>query len=417
MLRIVALLCTCVLAASACGRTTPPSASPDDHTSTDERNTWVLHTDLSRCHGMPWFVSVVRDFDDDGRDDLLLGCSDELTVSFGGPNTLQPGIQIDALDRLLYSAASLDRGPRPAFLLGGDRTTSVIVVEAERGEQGWEATTRLVELDAWRDDADEQRGTPVQVLSDEGALREGIAYAAGPGAVVEFEWSSETRALQVLRTWPVPEAGVGAFDRLLLADLRGDGERSLVVVAQARPTSNLTGLVVIEWPTRQNAGRLELGEPSQHSVTHALASLPITTGGEPGLPLRLKDGGVALLRLVDDRFDTQLELFAPQGLETTPLALFVDRPQSASSDRLCALVVAKHYATDHNRVLFSFGSVSQFVVEDGSVAWSRSFSLAEGFSLGAAFRGDFDGDGRPETLFVDEYHPQHIVSRSVIRGC
>ncbi|MFO7564510.1 MAG: hypothetical protein R6X02_17830 [Enhygromyxa sp.] len=429
-LGIFALLCTGVLQSSACEpsprRTaehpelpTPPS--PKGSSRTDEALAWVLDARLSSCDWMPWFVSVVRDFDEDGRDDLLLGCSNELTVSFGAASTLEPGIQLDGLDRLVYSVASLTRGDHQAYLLGGDRTTSVLVAEAERVEGHWDTKTSLVEVDAWRDDAGEARPGRVLVLGDEGTLREGIAYAAGPGAIVEFEWRREadqTGAVHVLRSWPVPE--LGEFDRLALVDLRGDGAPSLVLLAHPKPRTNRCHLAVLEWPTRRDAGRLDLGEAREYVVPRACASVPVI-GDEIGLALHLEGDSVALLRLDDDGVDAQIELPARRHdtlllHDTIPLVVFAHRSQP-ESNRLCLEVVARHLSAEPGGEVVSSNSVSKFLVEDGAVAEIRSLPLPEGLSLGAVAYGDFDGDGRPEALFVDQYHPQHLVSGALRRGC
>ncbi|NVB39318.1 hypothetical protein G6O69_15855 [Pseudenhygromyxa sp. WMMC2535] len=428
-LGVFALLCTGVLQSSGCEpspRTIAdhpelPAPSSPDGTSTDDALSWVLDARLSSCGWMPWFVSVVRDFDEDGRDDLLLGCSNELTVSFGAASTLEPGVQLDGLDRLVYSAASLTRGDHQAYLLGGDRTTSVIVVEAERGEGGWDTKTSLVEVDAWRDDAGEARPGRVLVLDDGGTLREGIAYAAGPGAIVELEWRREADqagAVHVLRSWPVPE--LGEFDRLALVDLRGDGAPSLVLLAHPKPRTNHCRLAVLEWPTRRDAGRLDLGEAREYLVPRACESVPVV-GDEIGLALHLEGDSVALLRLDDDGVDAQIELPARRHdtlalHDTTPLVVFGQRSQLDSS-RLCLEVVARHLSAEPGGEAVSSSAVSKFLVEDGAVTEVRSLPLPEGLSLGAVAYGDFDGDGRPEALFVDQYDPQHVVSRALRRGC
>jgi hypothetical protein len=367
---------------------------------------------------MPWFVSVVRDFDEDGRDDLLVGCANQVTVSFGVANTLEPGIQL-MLDRLVYSAASLTRGDQQAYLLGGNKVTSVIVAEAERGEEGWHAKTSRVEVDAWRYDGDPYQAR-VLVL-DEGTLRDGIAYAAGPGALVEFEWRREadqTGALHILRRWPLPE--LGEFDRLALVDLRDDGAPSLVLLAHPKQRTNHNGLVVLEWPTRRDAGRLELGEPREYVVPRAWKSLPVF-GDESGLVLCLPRDDLAWLKLDDDGVIALHELTVrPHSSmffeSTTPLAVFAHRSQP-ESNRLCLDVVAEHVSAEEGGEYVYSSSVSKFLVEDGAVEEIRSQLLPEALSVGGVTYGDFDGDGRPEVLFINQDYPQHLATRGLRRGC
>ncbi len=382
----------------------------------------MLRARLSPCSGMPWFVPLVRDFDGDGRDDLLLGCSNKLAVSLGAgarEAVLAPAFQHGALDRLIYSAAQLSKWPAPAFLVAGNKT-GVVIVEAARGE----ASSRRVEIAAWRDEELGARAASVRLLDDGGALAEGVVYAAGPGALVELEWrraGDEAGALHERRSWPAPP--VGEPDRLALVDLHGAGEPSLVLLAHPRVRTNKCRLVMIEWPTRLRAGRLELGAPREHVIERACASVPISAGDEPGVALRLEGGSVGLARLDGDRVDVQPEL-APLATRagrpvehTEPLALLTQRARAGSSRQLCARVLVRELVLDADRVVASAGSLLTYRVEDGDVTGVRATPLPDGFELGAVARGDFDGDGRDETLLVDGSYPQHIVSRYLGHGC
>ncbi|MCB9749160.1 MAG: hypothetical protein H6713_04035 [Myxococcales bacterium] len=420
-LGLVALLGVGVLAGSTCTRSAGSAAHSERTASPGERDrerrSWLIHEPVSPCDGMPWFASLVRDLNADGRDDLLLGCSNKLTVSLGAPSTLTPELHTNSLDRLLSSAALVAREPAPVFVLGGRGRASVVVLETVQGARGWAVKTTRVELDDWRDSADETDRARVELLDDRGALDEGIAYAAGPGALVELEWRSaaaQPGALHVLRSWPIP--ATGELERLTLADLDGDGAQRLVLLAQRRPRTNRCALQVVEWPTRVRDGRLELGEPRTHTVQRACASLPGELGGEPGVPLRLERAGVGLLRRRGDPLDVQLEL-APLGQDTTPVAIFTHRLQPASRRRLCAQVVSKQYAVDPSGVDVWYGLVSTYLVEDGVITGIRSAPLPEGFVPAAIVQGDFNGDERTETLWVNDGGAPHILSRGLGRGC
>ncbi len=426
-LALLAILCVFVTP-SACTRSTPresarpePVAAPGDRRAADERSAWVLRARVSPCSGMPWFVPLVRDLDGDGRDDLLLGCSNKLAVSFGGDSRetlLEPTFRIEALDRLIYSAAPLALGRAPSFLIGGDASG---VVVAESSPDDSLMSTRRVELDAWRHEGGEPRAGSVRLLDDGGALEAGIVYAAGPGALVELEWRREggqPGTLHERRSWPLPP--VGRLDRLVLADLRGDGERGLVLLAGPRTRTSECRMVVIEWPTARRDGRLELGEPQEHLVERACASVPVGPGDARGVPVRL-ERGVGLLRHDGARVDVQLELAPPVSTEDSlvqhvPLALLLERSRPDSS-RVCARVVVKEYTTDADNVIVSAGALFVYRVEDGVVTGFRSARLPEELELGAVARGDFDGEGHVETLLIDEQRPQHVVSRGLGRGC
>jgi hypothetical protein len=101
---------------------------------------------------------------------------------------------------------------------------------------------------------------------------------------------------------------------------------------------------------------------------------------------------------------------------TGPLAVFAHRSQP-ESNRLCLEVVARHVSAEEGGEYVYSSSVSKFLVEDGAVEEIRSQLLPEGLSVGGVTYGDFDGDGRPEALFVTQDHPQHIVTRTLLRGC